>query len=94
VQGDWDVDSVVASEWATVGDHQERTITTVETRETLTAPEHGGAPCGAETQTTVTTETRPIPIIWSGAFTVDRSSDGKLRACPVGQPETACVVVD
>lgn len=33
-------------------------------------------------------------LIWTPLFSTDQSSDGKVRVCPVGEPESACVVRD
>ena len=94
VQGQWTVSVTGAwSEWATVGDHQERTRTITETRVTTTQPANGGTPCGSSTQTRTETETRPIPPpAWVDAV-VQISPERRIRVCPVGQPESACVVL-
>lgn len=90
VQGDWTAGSATAwSEWATVGDHQARTRTVTDMRPTLTAPAHGGAPCGPSARDRVETETRPIPVDpeepeptpeWDDLGRLQRrASDGALR---------------
>ncbi len=79
VQSAWVTTStdVTYSNWVVVGDHEERTVTTIahQTRTILTQPAHGGTPCGPSMQdvTTVTTESRfppPPPSSLSGCQAV------------------------
>lgn len=89
VQGEWTEQGVSESEWVTVGDHQERIRTITETRETLTAPANGGAPCGPSMRQRTETETRPLeptPDVWTdiGTLTVrvQQHADGRIRQAP------------
>ncbi len=79
VQSAWLTTStdVTSSPWVVVGDHEERTVTTVQhqMRSIVTPPAHGGTACGPSTQdiTTVTTESRfppPPPSSLSGCQAV------------------------